>query len=816
MAHPGSNPTASCSLQWLTTVTLSILASLASTSTLAQQAPKLGYVFPAGGSPGSNVKVQLGGYDWTSDMETFCPGTATSLTIDGPGSEMLVPEPPYWFGAKANSAKAFLIPREFPATFRIPENAPAGPVYWQAANANGTTACGIFVVSSVTEMTEQEHRLEPQALPELPIVVNGRISSIEEVDRYTLKLSESSLVSCNVVARQLGSPLNATVSIHDQTGRLVTEAVDSQGIDTQVTFFAIADQQYTISLHDLDFRGNRAFVYRLNLSTGPRVLATRPAVVQRGSTTEVEFIGVGLRSGTAVLERVKQALSVPADLPDTGFEAHLVTGNGTQFRHTIETSDCPELNIDFRPDNSPLLSIPSGITSEFNSAAEIHRFRIAAESGDHIRLSAQAWRFGATLDLALQLLDPTGHEVAVIDDMPHTVDPELHFKTGDGGEYTVVVSDNSMVRGTTPPVYRLSVERIAPSFKLTMPQTASIVLGEEVDLPIKLQRNGGFDGAVTLTVDGLPEGVTAPLAMQMGADTDEMTIRLKSDGSAAVAAGLITVSGTANIDGRKMSRQAVAMSKRNPVPRVIANSELHQMLLAVTMKPRAEVTPADTGVSRTAHRGTTYPAKVQVKRKMGFTGPVTIRMSAYQQRHRQGMNARDVIIPPNADHGEFLCYLPEWLETNRTSRMRMTALTNVADPQGNVRQLVSYQDAAVSLSLEGALLKITHAEQELRAAPGEAVSIPVSILRSAELKEAVKLELIVPRNLAGTLKADSVIVPPGKSRTIVTVQTGSDTRLNGTRTFTIRGTAKQHGKYPVVSQTEISVWFGPTTELASP
>ena len=38
-----------------------------------------------------------------------------------------------------------------------------------------------------------------------------------------------------------------------------------------------AGRQYTISLYDLDFRGNRSFVYRLSLTPGPRVVAAIPA-----------------------------------------------------------------------------------------------------------------------------------------------------------------------------------------------------------------------------------------------------------------------------------------------------------------------------------------------------------------------------------------------------------------------------------------------------------------------------------------------------------------------------------------------------------
>ena len=64
------------------------------------QQPKLGYVFPPVVKAGQTTEVQLGGYDFTSDMQFFVHDERLKVTASGAPGEFFVPEPPYWFGEK--------------------------------------------------------------------------------------------------------------------------------------------------------------------------------------------------------------------------------------------------------------------------------------------------------------------------------------------------------------------------------------------------------------------------------------------------------------------------------------------------------------------------------------------------------------------------------------------------------------------------------------------------------------------------------------------------------------------------------------------
>ena len=102
---------------------------------LEAQAPGLGHPFPAGAPAGSTVEVQLGGYDFTPDIDYFLHHPKATLKVTGKIGPYLVSPPPYWFGPKGRSS-AFKIPRELTATITLPAGLPRGPTSPACARAS--------------------------------------------------------------------------------------------------------------------------------------------------------------------------------------------------------------------------------------------------------------------------------------------------------------------------------------------------------------------------------------------------------------------------------------------------------------------------------------------------------------------------------------------------------------------------------------------------------------------------------------------------------------------------------------------------------
>src|SRR5687768_5766609 len=139
--------------------------------------------------------------------------------------------------------------------------------------------------------------------------------------------------------------------------------------------------------------------------------------------------------------------------------------------------------------------------------------------------------------------------------------------------------------------------------------------------------------------------------------------------------------------------------------------------------------------------------------------------------------------------------------------MVLIAVTQVPDPRGTLRWLVSEMDGRITMSMEGALLKIAHAAREMQGSPGQTFEVPVKVSRYPKLAQPAVLELRVPDNLAGQLSAEALTVPPGEDQATLRIVSTAGPRLVGPQTVTIRATAMQPQNLPVISETSLEIEF---------
>jgi len=756
----------------------------------AQLAPEMGYVFPSGGQAGTTVDVKLGGYDWTPDLQYVVHDPRITFEILGPPGETIVAGPPYWFGPKGR-AGALPIPREVAARITIPADMPPGPVLWQVANANGVSAAGKFFVSTETEVIETRRRNEPQQLPTLPITVSGRLEKIQEVDRYRILAAKAGPVHCELFAKRLGSGFNSVLAIHDAEQQLIADSADTIGTDTGLIFAAQAGEEYIISVYDLDFRGNRAFVYRLHVSHGPQVIAAVPAVGQRGQTQQVQFFGYGVATGGSDLETVTQEVTFPGDAKLEQFDYRLDSPHGTSRPFQFRLSDTRQTTAPTTTNEQPhRITVPAGVTGTLAAGTNDDHYRLSGKKDEAWSISLKSCGSESPLDLVLTVNDLDGKELAKNDDLPGTNDAGLQFTVPADGEYHVVVSSLSGAASEATSIYHLAVARQEAGFTLTCPDRFVIPIGtEKAELTVNAVRSGGFKEPIKLELTGLPQGVTATGELVIPADKQELKIALTSAKDAPSTASLVKITGNARLGDSDVTREA------------------GPLLVASTMKPRAKITPVDKDGGRTVHRGTTFAAPVIIERLEGFEGEVLLEMSARQGRHRQGIRGPELVVPPEVTRIEYPVFMPEWLETSRTSRMVVNAIAKVPDPQGQVRYLSNKMVGRITMSLEGALLKISHQAKELQAHPGKPFDVPITVSRSAKLREPARVELQPGAELAGLLSAEPIVLGVDQQQAVLRVQSSGDNRLEGEYRFTVRATSMQHDTLPVISETIVDVAF---------
>jgi hypothetical protein len=572
-----------------------------------------------------------------------------------------------------------------------------------------------------------------------------------------------------------------------------------------LTFLAKAKEEYEVSVHDIDFGGDRSYVYRLAITPGPGIVGTLPAVGRRGETREVEFIV----TGGPKLESIRRQVMFPA----TGsvFDYRLETPMGTSPPHRFHLGDLPEHVAFPRHDKKTETLRPGGTTGILEEPDARDVYTCAWKKGEVWSLSLEAQRIGSPLDVALSILGPAGQELARNDDLPETTDAGLDFTVPADGTYRIVISDMAGRSGSRAALYRLVMRQRPGDFNLQLAtQRVHVPLDGKFDLAVKALRQGDCQGPIALTIRGLPAGISAPGGLIIPAGKSDLVVPLTAAKDAATSAGVVTIEGTTTVAGKTVTRTALARTTWNLAPRSPDDNQVPAILVATTMKPKFGGRPVDQDTVRKVHRGTTFPAEVLFNRLDGFNGEIVLQMAAQQSYQVQGITGGDVVVPPGVQRTIYPCFMPEWLETSRTSRMGIIAVARVPDPTGRVRHLVADITGFVTMTMEGALLKVSAEDNDLTVPEGQPFEVRLKVWRQPKLTEAVRLEL---RDSEG-MTARPVVLTGKKEEAVLQITPAAG--LRGLHTVTIRASALQEGKYPVVSETPVSVEVLAATPSARP
>jgi hypothetical protein len=738
------------------------------------------YCWPPGAKAGQTVEVVFGGSDWTPDVQFYLSDPRVKFEPLCPPGNVLVPDPPFWFGIKSFDNDPRL-PREVKARLHLPADLPAGPVRWCVANANGAAACGAFVVSRGEELTEDEDRKTPQALT-LPITVNGRLRKIEEIDRYQFTAAAGGLVTADLFARRLGNEFNGVIEVFDGSKR-IADAVDTEGTDPTLTFAVEQGKAYTLAVREVDHRGCRNFTYRLALTTGPRVVATIPAVGRVGDRREVEFIGYGLATGAAKLERVTAEVEFPRSAGGP-FMYQLTTPFGT-VSHPFPLSELAErIEAD-----GPTLPGPCGVTGRIGKRGKRDVYLFSGRKHEVWTVAVQTKRFGSPINATLLVLGPDGKAVTVTDLAGTVPDPRVSFTVPADGQYQLVVSDGSGKVPDASFVYRLELRRPNPGFRLKTTGTASVPIGGKAALTVGAVREGPFKGPITVKLNGLPDGVTVAAEAVIPAGAVSVAVPLDCAKTAGVVAVHVTVRGVAVVGDRPVS---VTADER--------------VLMTTTLKPPFTVKSPEADGTRKVYRGSTHLADLVVERADGFAGEVILDMAGEQQRHRQGIRGPAFTVPPGQGRVLYAVTLPEHLESTRTSRIGLVGMARIPDPKGKHWWVMAAMDGQVTMSVEGALMKLSPGPDEITAVCGEPAAVPLKLFRSPKLPGAVKVELVVPPELAGVVSAAPLNWPDDKPTATLSLTSKADAKLAGVWKLSAKATATRDG-HPVVSECEVEVEF---------
>jgi hypothetical protein len=501
-------------------------------SSAAAAPPDVTYLYPAGAQRGTTVEVTAG-------------GTFERWPVGGWADRRGVV-------VEAGKARGKL-------TVTVAADALPGVCWIRLHDEQGASGLRPFLIGTVPEVLEREPNDEParaQVLEKLPVVVNGRLEKPGDVDVFALDLRKGQTLVASLEAnRTLKSPMDGVLQVVSPAGFVLEQNDDHRGMDPQVVFTAPGDGRYLVRTFafpatpdaNVRFAGAETFVYRLTLTTGGFADHAWPLAVPRARPGEVAVAGWNI---PAAARRLPVTVLPGSDL---GLVFHPQLANAVPVRlepHATAVAVGP--NDRAKPQR---VAVPVTVTGRLARPGAVDVYEFALRKGQSLAAVIEARPLGSPLDPVLRLTDSASKLLKEARAARPGTDPELSVTATADAVYRVEVSDLHGEGGSRF-VYRLRLAPAVPDFTLAVKiDRFALKPGTTLDLPVTVERRGGFKGEIEVAAVDLPKGVTAqPVRAAAGATS--VTLRLKGEG--ALAAGAFRIVGRAQGDQERAARAAVA------------------------------------------------------------------------------------------------------------------------------------------------------------------------------------------------------------------------------------------------------------------
>ncbi|WP_299466809.1 PPC domain-containing protein [uncultured Gimesia sp.] len=258
MCHPGR----------FSLFALSYLLLIVTSAAAELPNPVLKSVFPPGGQAGSTIEVTVTGTGLDEVSRLICSRPDIS-------SEKI-------------DQHRFRV--------NIPQSIPAGSYDVRVLCRNGLSSPRTFFVGNRSDVLESEpnETFQSAQTTSLDVSINGRIEKKGDIDLFQFFASQGQRVIIECRAERLDSSLRAILEVYDDKGRRLAVNRGFFGIDPLINFTVPADGNYFVKVFDLVYSGSADHFYRLDIDTGPRMLFTVPAAIQRGTPSQVSIYGWNL------------------------------------------------------------------------------------------------------------------------------------------------------------------------------------------------------------------------------------------------------------------------------------------------------------------------------------------------------------------------------------------------------------------------------------------------------------------------------------------------------------------------------------------
>jgi hypothetical protein len=595
--------------------------ALFSVSALAQQVtlplPRLLTTMPMGGQAGQSIEVTITGenIEEVTDL-TFSTPKITAKPVAGATNKF---------------------------TVSIAADAPVGVYDARVMSRLGMSSVRAFSVNKLPEVvrTKANNTLETALPLAIGSICNATMTK-RAVDFYSFQGVKGQAVSIDCAAVGIDSRLTPVLILAD--GKGADLKVNRTG--GMIDFTPPADGTYIIKVSDLTYQGGERHFYRLALQKGPAEPQPQTQTVSAMSWPP---------EGLAAVAPAKES----------------------------------------EPQNK--ITLPCDIAGAFFPAADVDTYEFTAKKGETWWVEVASERLGLNTDpfvLVQQVKDGKFTDVAELYDIAPPMKVTSNGYSYDGPPYDAGSPDvlgkfevkedctyrlqvRDLFGGTRSDphnVYRLLVRQAAPDFSLaawavhmtlrngdraSLSKPMSLRQGDSRAFEVAVQRRDGFDGEIEISMEGLPQGVSAA-GLKIGKGKTYGHLILTADEKAPRGFSLAKITGKAVIGGKEVVRPVRLASMEWPVkdakgeipaPRLMAD-----IPVSVTDSEQAplSITLAENKVFE-AKAGETLKIPLKLAWRNEFNG-TSIKVKAYGE----GFSAiKEFDIPLKAATHELLLNLAE-------------------------------------------------------------------------------------------------------------------------------------------------------------
>ena len=505
-------------------------------------APRLLTTMPMGGTVGSQVEI-----------------TITGENIDE--IEELVFSDRRIFARQKRNAAGQVEPNQYVVT--IPAEIPTGLYEARLTTRLGISSSRAFTVGTLPEVTRTKPNTSLANSMELTLnSICNAVMTPRAVDHYIFEGRKGQRIVVDCASRGIDSKLDAVLIVANAAGNDLKVERTSGVLD----FTVPDDGKYVIKVHELTYGGGPAYFYRLALLELP----PGNPIVRQPSTKKVSSFSwppLGLS------DQVETAEIEP-------------NNNGTQVQK---------------------ISLPCDIAGSFFPAADVDMFEFEAKKGEVWSVEIASERLGLPTDPAalvqhVSVVDGKEKltDVAEFSDIPSPVKVSSNGYAYDGPPFDAGSADFlakleikedgihrlqltdlfGATRKDPRNVYRLVIRKAAPDFAVVawalhmelrngdrnaLSKPIALRGGSTMALEVVAVRRDGFDGEIELTMDDLPNGVTAKgLKIPAGKSRGIMLITAHQNAERELASAKFT--GRADINGTSVTHPCRLASMAWPIP----------------------------------------------------------------------------------------------------------------------------------------------------------------------------------------------------------------------------------------------------------